>query len=1708
MKSYFNVPDHINNTNRHLGIEKNVRKNKKEPKAKKKHRIARLKFLNNKRNIELFEISINAMHDHIASLIEYYEELRIQEEERIYNLELEKQRVLEEAEIQKQKDIDDYNNFVIDIQKQLDLLPRYRAHMEKIKYENKLIEEEKKRLEQLLLSEKNQKLLDKYQTYFDIINYKKEENLRLAQELEHKTNLENKYKEYIKNKKSQNEYFKKIYQEAVNINNKILDDKISIQKTLDEWEHNIENYNNYVISHANYMEKLEDERQALEHQNKIDNFKNMFIELNNNISVFLQNIDNNKDKLQTIDNENIIETNKIDIDPVKINKAYTEHFEHALHNMKNLNKDRLKKINELKKIEEQQKKMLAKKQLENKNKIKKEVQEFHKSLNERKRAYNEYVERQKILEIERQEKNKILTKNALERKALKLKDEINKFTKDIENFNTQRNIAMKEYEEEQKRIQIMKDNKIKEETERQILIEKRKKHFDLFNSIEKSLKEVQIKQIQEINDKYNEYQAEIIRLEKEKQEKLLLEQEKSRIANEKYNAQKDLLLSLENDYKEIISIQKEEQQQKILFEQRENQKKANILNYFDNSITQMKLAKIQKEQLKLLEEEEAFRLQQLNEYEEKLAYDNNIQYYSQLIIDNQKQHEIFKIQLEEFKKQEIERLEIIKKEEEDNYNKDIVGFSINHLLDLVDVQIENIEYNNTIDQYNDKINQFYKNIDDKKLELEKIAKKQLEEEENERLRIEQEEKYLKELKRQQEEDMMNQINNMLLEFNINTKKHIETIKLQKKRIQEEQAKQEEEERIKLLEIEKLEKEEHEKIIKYYESNLHQHKQHIEECENFIKQKEKEKAEKLKQYMLAEKLRKEKNEKDMIIKHQNLIDKYNNDITTIKNNISLQKQLQIEKEKQIKLEKQRVIDNQKKQQEDIRKKYIQYFSDIIKTNNDNFEKFEKSKEEAKIQYEIEQKALLEAAEKEKELLFKQSLDRYKSNIKNLEKLKENNKIKLKKQKELEEEYEKEKIRIAKEIQDNIEKDFKNKINSFHDTLIKLEKYYEDEKDKAEKEKKLLQEKMIQEQKIQEENNKLMLLELENKYKNDIQLMHNNYASYIENQKKKEEEELLKQLKEKKIAEENYKLHMIELQNKYVNEIQLIQDNYASQIENKKKQEEEELLKQLKEKKIAEEKYKLQMVELQNKYTNEIQIMKDNYASYEQYLKQQELHKKQQEEEELLKQLKEKKIAKENYKLRMIELQNKYKNEIQSIQDNYLLYEENLKKIEEEQILRQKEEEKLAEENYQKYILEYEKTILMHNEKILHSKKAIEDAKIRKENELLEIEKQKELEIKQQKLENLKNYETQINNFYTNQKNVIDQLQNELILEKTKAHNTRLQDLEKEILEKINNIDKSEFIKKLDKTINFIKDISDNQENENYINDLKNQYDNSKIVVADDSFVENHDVISVSDDVLKFSDFDKYNKYMYNVVPKIIYQTWPTKNLTRNMAWVVNRIKTTHPDFEYHLFDDNDCRKFIKEHFGNETLWAFDKLIPGAYKADLWRYCVMYITGGIYLDIKMCPVNGFRFDFLLKSDWYCNDIGNIPGIWQGILVSRPRNPIFKYLIDTVIENVKNEYYGDDPLQITGPRMMKSLLNKLRVKIDTPLQIKKYLNKKASTIAKREYKVGICLDERECLLEYDEYRQECLRTGVHYNEAWKKNMVYDNRIILENYLSNDTE
>lgn len=153
---------------------------------------------------------------------------------------------------------------------------------------------------------------------------------------------------------------------------------------------------------------------------------------------------------------------------------------------------------------------------------------------------------------------------------------------------------------------------------------------------------------------------------------------------------------------------------------------------------------------------------------------------------------------------------------------------------------------------------------------------------------------------------------------------------------------------------------------------------------------------------------------------------------------------------------------------------------------------------------------------------------------------------------------------------------------------------------------------------------------------------------------------------------------------------------------------------------------------------------------------------------------------------------------------------------------------------------------------------------------------------------------------------------------------------------------------------------------------------------------------------------------------IFQTWHSKKLPIEMFLAISQIKKTNPRFRYYLFDDNDCRKFIKMHFRKDVLDAYDRLIPGAYKADLWRYCVLYKMGGIYLDIKYIPVNNFKFKNLLNREYWVTDADE-NGIYNALMVCKAGNPILLNAINKIVENVKNKYYGSSFLEPTGPLLL---------------------------------------------------------------------------------------
>jgi hypothetical protein len=171
-----------------------------------------------------------------------------------------------------------------------------------------------------------------------------------------------------------------------------------------------------------------------------------------------------------------------------------------------------------------------------------------------------------------------------------------------------------------------------------------------------------------------------------------------------------------------------------------------------------------------------------------------------------------------------------------------------------------------------------------------------------------------------------------------------------------------------------------------------------------------------------------------------------------------------------------------------------------------------------------------------------------------------------------------------------------------------------------------------------------------------------------------------------------------------------------------------------------------------------------------------------------------------------------------------------------------------------------------------------------------------------------------------------------------------------------------------------------------------------------------------------------------------------------------------DCIHYLFDDHECRAFIAREYPDDVLYAYDQLIPTAFKADLWRYCVLYKYGGVYLDIKLrflfpyeCSGDNVSLRaiverwrggggdgggdglFVLERD----AVGLWPsgrfGIHNAFIITKPKNPILLECIYRIVSaskigggwgvtDVNVVGWMTRPLFVTGPGLLGDVWRKI--------------------------------------------------------------------------------
>jgi mannosyltransferase OCH1-like enzyme len=166
-------------------------------------------------------------------------------------------------------------------------------------------------------------------------------------------------------------------------------------------------------------------------------------------------------------------------------------------------------------------------------------------------------------------------------------------------------------------------------------------------------------------------------------------------------------------------------------------------------------------------------------------------------------------------------------------------------------------------------------------------------------------------------------------------------------------------------------------------------------------------------------------------------------------------------------------------------------------------------------------------------------------------------------------------------------------------------------------------------------------------------------------------------------------------------------------------------------------------------------------------------------------------------------------------------------------------------------------------------------------------------------------------------------------------------------------------------------------------------------------------------------------------------------------------------------------------------------PRAYKADLWRYCVLYMYGGVYMDIKFVLnykltdiINKYGSIFVKDIDYYSNSCKR--GTFNGFMISDAKNPIFYDCIQQIVINYKNRYYGKNVLYPTGPCLLGYII---RSKYNhTPFKLHVVEGILGSPYTINDFQNNIIIKQ------YSNYRSELVTSNnIHYGELWKNYDIY---------------
>ena len=186
------------------------------------------------------------------------------------------------------------------------------------------------------------------------------------------------------------------------------------------------------------------------------------------------------------------------------------------------------------------------------------------------------------------------------------------------------------------------------------------------------------------------------------------------------------------------------------------------------------------------------------------------------------------------------------------------------------------------------------------------------------------------------------------------------------------------------------------------------------------------------------------------------------------------------------------------------------------------------------------------------------------------------------------------------------------------------------------------------------------------------------------------------------------------------------------------------------------------------------------------------------------------------------------------------------------------------------------------------------------------------------------------------------------------------------------------------------------------------------------------------LLFFSSSGSFDNFSYrskcsSKFPKKIWQTWKLNPLSfeERDLWCARTWIARNPGYRYEVLTDQNGLDYVETHFGPEGLnrpdivYMYRSLTAKIVKADILRYLVMYVEGGIYADIdveSLRPISTFipdryderEIDMVIGVEIDQPQFNNhsilgkkSQSFCQWTLMSRPGVPVWLKLVDNIVK-----------------------------------------------------------------------------------------------------------